>query len=157
MPMTVKKKAGARVRLSTPGPAQSNNAKRSPASRWTKKLVEGGFTPISNFFLEYGCELKPELTPGEALFIIHLMFFKWDEQMPWPGFKTIAKHMGIGHAQARKLARQLDAKKYLVRHIRRSLPNEFDLQPLFVALEKIRDKKVAEQKAAEAMRRPRRI
>jgi hypothetical protein len=58
--------------------------------------------------------------------------------------------MGIGHAQTRKLARQLERKKYLVRHMQKSQPNKFDLQPLFMALESLREVKLAERKAAEA-------
>lgn len=139
-----------------PPPPPPKEMKRAIASRWTKKLVEGGFTPVSNFFLEYASELEPVLTHGEQLFIIELMFFKWDEEMPRPSFKTIAKRMGIGHAQARKLARQLERKKYLKRHMQESKPNRFDLRPLFAALEKLREEKLA-ARAAAARRKPRPI
>lgn len=140
-----------------PSPEQPEQENRTAARRWTKALVEGGFTPISNFFLEFGHELQPEITHGEAMFIVHLMFFKWDEKMPRPGFKTIAKRMGFGHARARELARQLERKKYLKRHMQKSKPNHFDLRPLFVALEQLRKKKVAEMRAVEARRRPRKL
>ena len=138
-------------------PGQEKQAKRTAALRWTEELVEGGFTPISNFFLEFGHELRPIITHGEAMFIVHLMFFKWDEKMPRPGFKTIATRMGISHGRVRELARQLERKKYLKRHMEKSKPNRFDLRPLFSALEKLRREKVAERKAAEARRKPRPI
>jgi len=35
------------------------------------------------------------------MFIVHLLFFKWDEKMPRRGFKTIATRMGISHARPR--------------------------------------------------------
>lgn len=158
MTAMTKRKDATGAHAPPPAPLESKKAKRrSAALRWTESLVEGGFTPISNFFLEYACELRPEITPGEVLFIIHLMFFKWDEKMPRPAYKTVAKHIGIGDAQARKLARQLQKKNYLVRHMRRSQPNRFDLQPLFTALESLRDRIIAKQEAAQAKRKPRRI
>ena len=131
--------------------------KRTAARRWTKKLVEAGFTPISNFFLEFANELRPDITHGEAMFIIQLMFFKWDENMPRPGFKTIAKRMGIGHHRARELARQLERKNFLIRHKQKSKPNMFDIRPLFKALEALREKKIVAQKKAEAKRTPRKF
>lgn len=117
---------------------------RSPEQRWTKKLMKDGYTPISNSFLEqYHC-LKPEITHGEAMFIIHLLYYKWDDEMPYPGFKTLAKRMLIKDPQARNLARSLETKKYLRRHMRVGQTNRFDLMPLFLALEKLYDRKMAE-------------
>ncbi len=169
MTQTVKHKARLRKRLvsaaeapATDGdspapPAAAKQARRDAAARWTKDLVEGGFTTISNFFLTYSWKLKPEITPGESLFIIHLMQFKWDEKMPFPAYKTIAQRMGIGHAQARKLARKLESKKYLIRHVQVSKTNRFDLQPLFTALENLRTKVLAERKAKDSRRKLRKI
>lgn len=138
-----------------PPPPTSAKRKRVAADRWTSNLIQGGYTPISNFFLEYSHELRPGITHGEAMFIIHLMSFKWDEEMPYPAYKTLAKRMFIKHAQARKIARNLEQKGYLKRHPRRSQTNRFDLAPLFTALEKLRDKKLAERKAADARKRRR--
>jgi len=138
-----------------PPPATSAKRKRRAADRWTPNLIKGGYTPISNFFLERSHELKPEITHGEAMFIIHLMSFKWDKEMPYPAYKTLAKRMFIKHAQARKIARNLEQKGYLRRHLRRSQPNLFDLAPLFAALEKLRDEKLAERKAADVKKRRR--
>jgi len=140
-----------------PPSTKSGQVKRVAASRWTKDLVVGGWTPISNFFLSHANELRPEITGGETLFIIHLISFKWDEKKPYPAFKTIAKRMGIGHTQARKLARQLEKKGLLFRVMRVSQPNKFDLQPLFRKLEELRNKKLLEEKAKAARYKPRRI
>jgi hypothetical protein len=95
--------------------------------------------------------MTPPLTTPEAMLVIHLMSFKWDDAMPWPAFKTLAKRMGISATAVRNHARSLETrKKYLVRHKRVGQPNLFDLTPLFTALEKVQaaeeQRKAAEQK-----------
>ena len=119
--------------------------------RWTAKLAKGGFTPVVSVFLEHYARMKPPLTTPEAMLVIQLMSFKWDDSMPWPAFKTLAKRMGISATAVRNHARSLDTrKKYLVRHKRVGQPNLFDLAPLFAALEKVQaienDRKTAGQK-----------
>ncbi len=121
---------------------------RKPADRWTPALVKDGFTPVSNFFLAHYHDLKPEITHGEAMLIIQLMSFKWDADMPYPSYKTLAKRMLLKDAQARSLARGLERKRYLHRHVRINMPNLFDLKPLFGALEKLRSERIAEETAA---------
>ena len=73
------------------------------------------------------------------MFIIQLVLHKWDDKMPYPGFKTLAKRMLIGDTQARNLARSLGTKNYLKRNMRVGQTNRFDLSPLFLALEKLYD------------------
>lgn len=98
-------------------------------------------------FLEHYASLSPPITTPEAMLIIHLMSFKWDEEMPWPAFKTLAKRMGISATAVRNHARSLDTgKKYLVRHKRVGKPNLFDLKPLFDALEKVQASSEARKK-----------
>jgi len=110
--------------------------KHDVAKRWTSKLAQDGFTPVVAVFLENYARLKPPLTTPEAMLVIHLMSFKWSEEMPWPAFKTLSKRMGISATAVRNHARNLDVrKKYLIRHPRVGLPNRFDLRPLFEALE----------------------
>ena len=125
-----------------------NGAKdRKPQDRWTPALIADGYTPVSNFFLEHYHNLMPEITHGEAMLIIQLMSFKWDADMPYPCFKTLANRMLLKDAQARSLARKLEKKGYLRRHIRINQPNRFDLNPLFEALEKLRSQRNAENTA----------
>ncbi len=38
-------------------------------------------------FLEHYAGLYPAITSAEAMLIIHLLSFKWDEKPPFPGFK----------------------------------------------------------------------
>jgi hypothetical protein len=74
-----------------PGSAveQRDVEQRDVAARWTPHLASGGFTPIVDFFLDHYRELG--ITNLEAMFLVHLIRFKWTSQMPFPGFKRLAK------------------------------------------------------------------
>ena len=115
------------------------NVKRNWKDRWSSLLVKDGVTPVSSFFLEYYHKLIPEITHGEAMFIIQLMSFKWGNDMPFPAFKTLATRMSIKVAQARNLGRGLERKGYLRRHKQIGQTNKFDLKPLFEKLESLYD------------------
>ncbi len=95
-------------------------SKQYPFSkRWAKELEEDGHVQISTFFLENYHRLKPySLTYGEAMFVVHLMQHKWGVEAPYPGYKTLAKRMAVSDKTARRLAKSLEDKKYLVREIR---------------------------------------
>lgn len=108
------------------------------ARRWSAYLLEGkpGYTPVPNYFLDHYHELEPyDLTHGEAMFIIHLMSFKWTEKSPYPAYKTIAKRMGISDKQTRRLAKSLEQKKLLEREVKQNKTNKFHLAKLITALE----------------------
>ena len=68
------------------------------------------------------------------MFVLHLMDFKWDAKLPFPGYKTLAKRMGVTDKMARNHAHSLEIKKYLLRHMRIGRTNRFDLSPLSDAL-----------------------
>ena len=113
---------------------------QSVADRWTQSLAADGFVPVVNYFLDHYHELKPyDLTHGEAMFVIHLMRYKWTKDSPYPAFKTLAKLMGVSDKQARRYAQNLEKKRLLRRESRTGLPNKFDLKPLFKALENHRE------------------
>jgi len=110
---------------------------RDVAQRWTSKLSDAGWTPVSDVFLKHYGEMDPPITTPEAMVIIQLMVNKWDANPPYPGFKGIAKRMGITDTAVRTHVRRLERKLYLKRIPRPGNTNEFDLQPLFAALEKL--------------------
>ena len=68
------------------------------------------------------------------MFVVHLMQHKWGEEAPYPGYKTIAKRMGVSDKTARRLAKSLEEKKYLLREIRQANTNRFHLNKLMSAL-----------------------
>ena len=108
---------------------------RSFARRWAPELEADGHTQISIYFLENYHRLKPyPLTHSEAMFVIHLMQYKWDERSPYPGYKTIAQRMGVATKSARRYAQSLQQKKCLHREVRIGQTNLFDLAPLMKAL-----------------------
>jgi hypothetical protein len=111
-------------------------ATRSFAKRWKHlELFARGFVAVPTLFLHHYAHLKPNaLSTGEALFVLHLMEFKWTEDAPFPGYATIAQRMGISDKMARRHAQSLEAKKYLRRELRKGQTNRFDLTPLFDAL-----------------------
>lgn len=113
-----------------------DEATRSFAKRWKHlELFARGFVAVPTLFLHHYAHLKPHaLTAGEALFVLHLMEFKWTEAAPFPGYGTIAQRMGISDKMARRHAQSLEAKKYLRRQLRKGQTNRFDLTPLFDAL-----------------------
>jgi DNA-binding MarR family transcriptional regulator len=86
------------------------------------------------------------------MFVVHLMRYKWGEEAPFPGYKTLARQMGISDKMARRHAKSLETKGFLRREIRRADTNRFDLGPLFRALEQRLDelnaKRAARLKAA---------
>lgn len=105
------------------------------AKRWAKELEEDGHVQISTFFLENYHRLKPyPLTHGEAMFVVHLMQHKWGTEAPYPGYKTLAKRMAVSDKTARRLAKSLEDKKYLIRELREAQTNKFHVKKLIDAL-----------------------
>jgi DNA-binding MarR family transcriptional regulator len=98
--------------------------------------------------------LKPySLTVAEALFVIHLMWCKWDDDPPYPSLRTLARRMGITPIYARKLARSLEKKGFLRRMSRVGSTNAYDLTPLFKKLA-AHVTAEAEQAARKSARKP---
>jgi len=125
---------------SKPQPDQKRGEKLARlAQRWGGHtiILNDGFTPVPRSFLKYAAQLKPySLTPAESLFVLNLMFFKWDARSPFPSYATLASRMGVSVQYTRDIARKLERKGLMLRTVRRGQPNEFDLQPLFDALAK---------------------
>jgi hypothetical protein len=122
--------------------AQPKEQKFSFAKRWAPELKKEGHVQVSTFFLENYHRLKPyDLTHGEAMFVIHLMKFKWGQDAPYPAYKTIAQQMGVSTKTARRLAASLQQKKYLHREVRVGATNRFHLQKLITALVTLKTKR----------------
>lgn len=118
-------------------PMQGNTTiDRSLVTRWKhEEVFDEGFVGVPTRFLQLYAQLKPyPLTPGEALFALELMSFKWTADAPFPSYQRIAKRMGVTDKMVRRYAQSLEAKKYLRRETRVSQTNKFDLTGLFDAL-----------------------
>ena len=116
--------------------AEVARSHRAHSARWQHpELLDDGYVPVPVEFLRHYASLKPyPLTSGEALFVIHLMQFKWDSDSPFPSYKTLAARMGVSDKMARRHAQRLEQKGYLRRVVRIGQTNRFNLTPLFDAL-----------------------
>ncbi|HEX6749275.1 MAG TPA: helix-turn-helix domain-containing protein [Longimicrobium sp.] len=130
---------------------KAGTTNRALVARWGGKeeILAEGWVGVPISFLKYFGSLN--LTPTEAIFIIELMGYKRDERAPFPGYKALAKRMGVSPDYARKLARGLEAKEYIRRQVRVGTTNRFDLSPLFERLA-ARAKQEAEARAERASR-----
>ena len=108
------------------------------AARWKHgELFNQGYVPVPSQFLFHYANLKPHsLSAGEAMFVLHLMSFKWGAENPFPGYARLAKRMGVTEKMVRRYAKSLEEKKYLVRQPREGKSNSYDLTLLFDALKK---------------------
>lgn len=104
--------------------------------RWTHALAHDGFTPVATPFLQYYSKLPQPLTLAEAMFVIHVMSFKWGRAWPWPSISSLAKLMGCSERYVRKLCTSLESVGYLERKRGLHRTSVFDFSGLFTALEK---------------------
>jgi hypothetical protein len=116
--------------------ASGKAPQRLATERWggqATKLFSEGWLSVPTKFLRSYAVLKPPLSPGEALFVLQLMTFKWDEAEPFPSYGRVAKAMGVTDKMARRYAQSLQKKGYLTRKYQKRAPNRFDLTRLFDA------------------------
>ena len=114
-------------------PASEPKKSRTYADRWKHpELFNAGYLVVPGVFLRNYSRLKPDgLTHGEALFVLHLMEFKWDREAPFPSYSTLARRMGVSAKMVRRYAQALEHKGYLQRRVRTGNTNLFNLTPLF--------------------------
>src|ERR1039458_4773263 len=89
---------------------------RSATRRWgeqDERLFREGWLSVPTKFLRSYTALNPPLSSGEALFVLQLMTFKWDDAAPFPSYGRIAKTMGVTDKMARRYAQSLQKKGYL--------------------------------------------
>ena len=115
-----------------------NHQRRSARVRWGNhaELFFDGFLVVPYKFLRSYTALRPPLSNGEVLFILHLMSFKWEEAAPYPSYKTLGRLMGVDEKTVQRHAQSLCRKKYLYRIFQPKGSNRFDLTNLFAAVAK---------------------
>jgi len=127
--------------------------RRSATRRWGEqhtRLFREGWLSVPTKFLRSYTALNPPLTSGEALFVLQLMTFKWEDAAPFPSYGRIAKTMGVTDKMARRYAQSLQRKGYLMRQYQKRAPNKFDLTRLFDALAEVRLETASEGRGASA-------
>jgi DNA-binding MarR family transcriptional regulator len=128
--------------------SKEQKPERSLIARWEHEgLFDKGFLGVPARFFELYSRLRPyPLTPGEALFVLQLMTYKWSSADPYPSYQTIAERMGVSDKMVRRYAQGLVTKKYLRRRRRANQTNLFDLTGFFDALLKaVADARVDEE------------
>lgn len=113
--------------------------------RWGDTLAKP-FTPVSLFFLKNYSKLNAlpnarGLTPTEAMLIVHLMSYKWDDRDPYPTVPMLAKLMGIAPRTVRNHLKTLEDHRLITR--KRSPyggSNRYDMSGLIRALEELQAK-----------------
>jgi len=136
-------------------PAESREA-RDLATRWgggghlRQSIKEDGFLGVPTVYLKNISSLSEYgITPTEALFILHIMSFKWGKDMPYPSYQRLADRMGQSVVYARKLAKSIESKGLMKRIVKKGTTNKFDLSPMFKMLDE-RSKEATESKNRRA-------
>jgi len=103
---------------------------------WGKELGQK-WTPVSDYFLENFHRLaNGSVSPSDAMFIVMLMRFKWDDRNPYPALTTVAKSMNRSVRYVRQTCARLEKAGLLQREkSSKGGRNRYNLQPLFDALE----------------------
>lgn len=112
--------------------------------RWSPDVAAKGFSAVPTLFLNQYAQL--DITPTEAMLIIHLMSYKWDARRPFPSISMLRKKLGLSDGQVRALLRRLERQKRLLKRIQRiGRSNEFDFSPLIRRLEELQQKQDLEE------------
>src|SRR6266446_3271164 len=97
-----------------PGKAKRPASDYGVEKRWTSTLAKRGFTPIVQSFLDNYSALQ--ISSAEAMLIVQLMSFKWDEGAPFPAMGLLASRMRCSERYVRKLCTRLESFRYLERN-----------------------------------------
>lgn len=120
-------------------PPSEPQHKKQVAKRWTPALSRK-FCPVSSYFLanyhRLGNAGQPGLNSTEAMLIIQILDFKWDEKLPFPAVGTLAERLGVSARHVRETIKELEERGFLKRLPgARGGANRYELTGLFVALE----------------------
>jgi Helix-turn-helix domain len=145
------------VKLPKAKETSSPTPDRSVEARWGKKLVQDGFCPISSFFLHNYHRLsvcpgkrKRTLNTTEAMVIIQLFDFKWDERDVFPAVGTIASRIGREKRTVRDALKVIDDAKLIERKFSRSGGvTRYCFDGLIAQLEKLHDEDQAKKAEEE--------
>jgi hypothetical protein len=102
--------------------------------KWTKTLMDTGFTLIPNVLIEYQDDLK--LDPVDMNIVLYLAMRWWyRERLPRPSKKTLAKHLGINASTVRRHVAAMQERGLIHRIVRSSTANgresnEYNLEGL---------------------------
>lgn len=84
------------------------------ASKWTKPVMQRGFTIVPNLLLSHQHSLG--LSSPECMLLIHLITYWWEsDKNPYPSKAVLAQRMGISERQVQRYISELIQKGFIRR------------------------------------------
>jgi len=120
-----------------------------PADRWggyKEFFQDQGFLCVPDVFMKHHSRLAGKMSPGQAMFLLHLMSFKWTADAPYPSNDTLGARMGLSSKAVQRIAAELEKMGYLKRIPKTGSSNRFDLSGLFAALKTAHTREQDEKK-----------
>lgn len=135
--------------MATTTQAKGNADLRTNEKKWSKPLMDAGWTALPSVIIENQRQL--DLTPLDLNIILYLASKWWTaEGKPFPSKNTMAKAMNVHPRTIQKHIASLEAANYVHREERRmetgSKTNIYHLDGLIKAAKPFADEKVAEMK-----------
>jgi predicted transcriptional regulator len=152
-PVTEKKENVVPLR---PKPAQETS-RRSLEKRWTKGVIEPGFTFIPSVLLR--AQARLHINAADLAVLMHLIDHWWeDEEMPFPSKRRLAERLSVSEKTVQRSIQRLEEAGLVRRHVRRHASggqssNLYDLTPLVEKLKPIAQDMLAARDEAAAKRR----
>ena len=135
----------------------TEKSKRSLEKRWSKEVLEPGFTFVPSVILRAQARLHIDAT--ELAVLLHLIDHWWeDDAMPFPSKKRLAERLGVSEKTVQRAVKRLEDEGLIKRHPRShasggQASNRYDLSPLVEKLKPIAKDLTDAREQAAATRR----
>lgn len=141
------------------GNVNQKQAVRVNEKKWTKTLMDAGWTVFPSIILEHQHAMK--LTPVDVNILMHLARHWWyEENLPHPSKKTIATCMQVSESTVQRRIRTMEKAGLIKRLVRRS-PNQgqqtnaYDFSGLITKATPLAERAIAEREEGKLNRRRR--
>lgn len=137
-------------------PAEAEVAKRSLEKRWTKEVLEPGFTLIPSVILR--AQARLHINAVELAVLLHLIEHWWeDKAMPFPSKRRLAERLQVSDKTVQRAMKRLEDGGLIRREARShssggQASNRYDLSPLVERLKPIAADLVTARDEAAATR-----
>lgn len=138
-------------------PAAAEATKRSLEKRWSKEVLEPGFTFVPSVILR--AQARLHIDAVELTVLLHLIDHWWDDNtMPFPSKKRLAERLGVSDKTIQRAMKRLEDEGLIRREPRShasggQASNRYDLSPLVERLKPIAEDMTKARDEAAATRR----
>jgi DNA-binding MarR family transcriptional regulator len=108
---------------------------RNLEQKWSKSILEHGFTAVPNLLFSHQKELG--LSAPEFLVLVAIESFRWTKDNPWPSLGALKKCSGYAPRSLSRIITSLENKHLIKRIRRRGTSNLYSLHPLISRLDQI--------------------